>query len=302
MKNKVELLRALCFTREDLESVKNLGDQFSSKEIDFMVEFKKIYELGLTQLEIFINKLDEEGKDLDVYSIKYYVNLLLNGPLGQHVRKLSQDKKYFSVISDMLGINGNNTRTTANTTLYNDLPVSLGCSVDMYNKLPKFLQENLSENVKSSEDLFRSNLYAFIIIDNTLPLVDKKIQDRYDKEPIGEWVNESIGNYMVKDSKFAMTLKDINEPLFNGILEYLGEDESRIFEDLKKYNPFDPEDNTSISSNFKVEKEVDEEVVIQDILGNVFDGVDQRNEALKVPTPEKDKEYKFHTNQGQLGI
>ena len=71
MNNKVETLRAICYTASDIETITNLGDSFSELEIDFMVQFKMIYELGLDQLEIFINKLDEEGEDLDTYTIEY---------------------------------------------------------------------------------------------------------------------------------------------------------------------------------------------------------------------------------------
>ena len=58
MRNKIEILRSILFTKEDLVNYKNIDDKFSKVEIEFMVEFKKIYELGLNQLEKFINKLE----------------------------------------------------------------------------------------------------------------------------------------------------------------------------------------------------------------------------------------------------
>ena len=45
MRNKIEILRSILFTKEDLVNYKNIDDQFSKVEIEFMIEFKKIYEL-----------------------------------------------------------------------------------------------------------------------------------------------------------------------------------------------------------------------------------------------------------------
>ena len=63
MRNKIEILRSILFTKEDLVNYKNIDDQFSKVEIEFMIEFKKIYELGLNQLEKFINKLEKRCKN-----------------------------------------------------------------------------------------------------------------------------------------------------------------------------------------------------------------------------------------------
>jgi hypothetical protein len=135
VRNKVETLRSICFTIEDLSNITNLGDVYTPKDIEFMVEFKKIYELGLTQLKKFIDKLDSEGNEIDEYSIQYYVKILLNGPLGSYVRGYSEGKKYFSNIPDCLGQLGNKTRSISNTTIISNDPVSLGSSVDINNKL-----------------------------------------------------------------------------------------------------------------------------------------------------------------------
>ena len=57
MRNRVEILRAIEFTKDDLDNISNLDDlvSFSDKEKEFMESFKKVYELGLNQLELFIN-------------------------------------------------------------------------------------------------------------------------------------------------------------------------------------------------------------------------------------------------------
>ena len=306
MRNDVEILRAVCFTKESMETIQNLGDEFEDKEIEFMIEFKKIYEFGLNQLEKFINKLDKEGKDLDEYTIQYYVTQLLNGPLGQYARKLAKDKNYFRDINDIMGMAGNNGRTAGNTSLYPGDPLPLGCNVDLYNHLPLFIQENLTDVVKQSEEFFRGTLDSFLVYDNTLPLVDKQPQQRYAEEGKGSWVLKPNGNFMVKDSWFSVNVqKPLNKVLFDSILNYLGEEDNRIFEDKKSYNAFS-DGNDSSSSNHKLEKVVKEgdkkETVIIDLMGSVYDSDDKRKSVLKVKSPDKDKEYKLGTIEGQLGI
>jgi hypothetical protein len=303
--NKVEILRAICFTKEEMLNISNLGDSFTELDIDFMVEFKKIYELGLNQLEKFINKLDKEGKDLDTYSIMYYVDILNNGPLGAYVRKLSKDKNYFSQTPDSIGSLGNNSYTTSNNTLYADAPYQLGCSVDVYNRLPLFMQKNLNVAIAETENIFRTSIYSSNIIDNTLPIIDKNPQLRYEEESKGKWVNRANGSYMVKDSQYYLIINEISQSIFEKVKTQLGEENFRIYKDKKQYNSFDSEKNTSTSTINKIDKIIKENdktlSVTTDLLGDRFDSEDRRNSVLKISSDEKDIEYKLHTNKGQLG-
>jgi hypothetical protein len=272
-----------------------------------MVEFKKIYELGLDQLKKFIDKLDEEGKDLDEYTIQYYVNLLLNGPLSFQTIELSKDKKYFSSTPNIMGFFGNKARNSQNTTVLEDYDTTLGTTVDIFNKLPKFMQSNVLDAVKINEEVFRTSLRSSTIIDNTLPTVDKAPQQRYSEEPTGEWVKKSHGTYLVKDSNFFGVLDIINKEVFDPKLkDYLGEENFRIWRDKKGYNPFSEEDNTSVSSDFDIEKKIQdsgrEVEMTLDIHGNVKDSVKRRESVLKIPDPNKDKEYLLGSVEGQLGI
>jgi hypothetical protein len=163
-----------------------------------MIEFKKIYELGTTQLKKFIDKLDEEGKELDTYSIMYYIQVLLNGPLGAYVREYSKDKKYFINSPDIMGMLGNKIVSHQNNTIFEDGNYVLGCAVDTYNKLPPFIQTTISNSIKQTEDVFRSSLRSSAVTDNTLPIVDKANQTRYEEEKLGKWVIKANGNNMVK--------------------------------------------------------------------------------------------------------
>lgn len=307
MRNSVEILRAICFTKEDLENITNLGDSFSKKEIEFMVEFKKIYELGTDQLEKFINKLDEEGKDLDTYSILYYVETLLNGPFGSIARTLSKDKKYFTPTPESMGMLGNVTLSPSNTPVYVDTSYQLGCSVDTYNKLPKFSHEILAKSIKTTEDLFRSSIYSSSYIDNTFPVIDKETPKKYDQEKTGKWEFTPNATYLNKDPYYFLSVQEVASKVFDKVKSYLGDENFRVYKDKKTYNPFS-DDNESVSDNFKVEKKfVDpinpdiEEEIILDILGDEFDSEDKRSRVLKISGVEKDKEYVLNTNEGQLG-
>lgn len=306
MNNKVETLRAICYTASDMETITNLGDSFSELEIDFMVQFKMIYELGLDQLEIFINKLDEEGEDLDTYTIEYYVTSLLNGPLGLQTRELAKDKKYFLVgHEDSIGTLGNVTRSAQNNTLYETIGYPLGSSVDTYNKLPNFAQTTLTDSIKLTEDIFRGSLKSSSEVDNTLPIVDKLPQLRYEEEPVGKLVLRPNAAYMAKDVFFYLSVKDVSQDVFEKIKETLGDEDYRIYKDKKQYSPFDSEKNTSTSTNSKIKKKFTdgdlEEVIILDLLGDEFDSVERRTSKLIVSSDVKDKEYLLHTNEGQLG-
>jgi len=302
MRSNIEVLRGLCFSKEDLEQIQNL-DQFTEKDIEFMIEFKKIYELGLKQLEKFINKLDEEGKDLETWDIDYYVRHLLNGPLAAQTQELSKDKKYFVTIPDILGILGNNQSTRHNTTLYADDIVPLDVPVDVYNKTPEFSQNNIVNSNDQVEQMFRSSMEMAVIHDNTLPIADKKSEDRYNEEKTGKWVTKSNGSFVVKDSFWRVKLGDARQKIFDKVKEMIGEDHYRIFEDRKSYTPFDSEKNDSVASAYEIDKIVvdgdKEELFKLDIYGDVYD---TRDTILKVENPEKNKEYLLNTVEGQFGI
>lgn len=305
MKNNIETLRAILFTKDDLTNITNLGDQFTAKEIEFMVEFKKIYELGTFQLEKFVKKLDEEGKDLDTYSILYYRNVLSNGPLGTYFRKYMKDKKYYAKTPDSMGISGNKNYSPSNITILEDLSSSLGCHTDIYNKLPNFIQKNLANAINATEDLFKECLKSTTDVDNTLPIVDKKPQERYDNEFKGELVKMPIGNFCVKDAYQYLEIKKVSKDIFEKVKTELGEEDFRLYSDKKKYHPFSSDYNESTSSNTKIKKNFingkDKQLIELDLLGDVLDSETKRKATLKISNPSKDKYYAMNTNDGQLG-
>jgi len=305
MRTNIDILRALCFTEEDIKTIQNLGDTFTDIEIEFMVEFKKVFELGVEQLKKFIDKLDEEGKDLRTTDIEYYVVHILNSPLSALARELAKDKKYFVIIPDFLAIWGNYNNSRHNTSLYYDDDYPINVIVDVFNKSPDFVQGMVRSSSEVTEKIFRSSVGASIINDNTLPLVDKAQQIRYSEERTGEWVGRSIGTYNVKDSWYWNAMLPVRDKIFDLVKEYIGDEYYRIFQDKKKFYPFNEDSNTSTSSVYELEREIQEgddpenkEVLLTDLMGNVFDN---RASVLKIETPQDKKEYVLNTVKGQYG-
>lgn len=304
MRNKVEILRALEFTKDDLENIKNLGEfpEFSAFDREFMEEFKKVYELGLNQLNKFINKLVSEGSTLDVFSIRYYVSQLLSGPLGKYTASLASGKQYFINIPDILGRCGNKEVNNSNTSIIPNTPTPLGQTIDVYNKIPRFLQDMSIESNAITENVFKNGMVSTTCMDNTLPLSDKRPQARISSENSGSWQSGAHGTYCVRDRAFNNVLNQINSDIFNTVNTYLGDENYRIYFDKKIFNPFDSLKNTSRSSNSRVLVNINGELVETDLMGDIYDSFERRKSSLKVETETKNVEYKLSTNKGQLGI
>lgn len=299
--NKIEILRTFLFTKEDLENIQNLGDSLTEKEIEFMIEFKKIYELGLNQLEKFLNKLEDEGKDLDEYSIQYYVDILSNGPLGTYVKKLTENNKYFIKSPNVMGQSGNLSRGSSNSSLIYDSEKPLGSAVDIYNHLPEFIQKTLKQAVDQTEKVFRTGMNFSTVNDNTLPIIDKAPQQRYNDEPKGLWTSKSNGSYCVKDVYYYYAVQDISQSLFDKVKEYLGEEDFRMWAVKKSFRPFDSEKNSDKAIVNEIVRKVGEKELTLDIHGELFESDERRAASLKITNDDKDVEYKLNTNIGQLG-
>lgn len=315
MTNRVEILRTLLFTKEDYDTITNAENSFSDLEIEFMIEFKKIYELGLTQLEKFLDKLEEKGHELDIYTIMYYMELLRNGPLGAYLPSYTADKtRYWSRNTpDTLGLLGNKNKSPQNVTIYQGVEYPLGSEVNTFNRSPGFMQATSKLAIQLTEDMFRSGLMSSSMVDNTLPIADKRPDLRYSEEPTGQFVLRPNASYMVKDRYFYLEVEKASAPVFDKVKEYLTEPEVpiplgenwRMYKEKKQYTPFDSGKNTSKSTNTKVKKEFtygeDKEIITLDLMGDEFDSEDRRASVLKISNPIKDEEYKLNTNEGQLG-
>lgn len=323
MRNSIEILRSIYFTENDFSTIKDFEIEFTDKQKEFIGEFKKVYELGFNQLEKFINKLADEGNELSPWEIEYFVNQLFNGPLAKYVAILSKDKKYFSEIPDILGILGNTEITDVNVSLVYEAPIPTGSPVGIFNKCPKFIQDNIITGTNITEKVFRANLFAAISNDNTLPIADKTPGQRENNESSGDWSTRSNGNLLMKDSYYLVKTLNIKNKIFDKIKELLGDDQYLIYEDKKTYNPFDSEKNTSFSKAFVVEREEVEiveyinddtetlsQTLILDLFGNqfetdlrrdYFENITKRKKIeLSVEEPEDTKDYFLNRTLGQI--
>jgi hypothetical protein len=303
MRNRVEILRAVEFTKDDLDNIKNLNEiySFSAKEKEFMEEFKKIYELGLNQLEKFINKLDSEGSSLDAYTIQYYIRQLLSGPLASYAKQLGDGKKYFSNIPDIVGVSGNIQSSSSNTSIISNSPTPIGQTSSIFNKIPSFLKTLSAEVCKSTENAFRDGMKSTIYTDNTLPIVNKVPQVRVNTENNGKWQSSAHGTYCVRDRSLFFILQKVNSKVAESVKTKFSSEDFRIYEDKKTYNPFDISKNTSIAKNFKIIRNINGEFVDTDLFGDVIDTFQKRNNDMEVETETKNVKYKLNTNKGQLG-
>jgi hypothetical protein len=304
MRNRVEILRAIEFTKDDLDNIKNLNEiySFSATEKEFMEEFKKVYELGLDQLEKFINKLHSEGSKLDVYSIQYYVRQLLSGPLGSYAKKLGQGKRYFSATTDIIGVCGNVQSSTVNSAPVPSADTPLGQTVDIYNKIPVFLQSLSTEVSRSVENVFRQGMKSTIFTDNTLPLVDKRTQSRVNTENDGLWQSQPHGTYCVKDRAFFKVLEKIKPAVASSVKNKFEAEDFRIYQDKKNFNPYNKNLNNSISKNYKIIRDINGQKVQTDLFGDVLDNFEKRKNSIDVETETNKVKYDLNTNVGQLGV
>lgn len=314
--NKIEILRALCYDKDDMTLIKNPPESFSQSEIDCVVEFKKMYEQGLGEdgkkgLKRFINRLLKEGSDgkIDSYTINYFVRELLNGPFGNYVREYtmsaSSPKPFFKKSPETMGCLGDASRSPANIPVCPDTSYSSGTFPTISMKIPSFMTSVIQRASKATEDLFRSNMQPTWGMDNTLPLIDKKPQQRVSSEPQGGYDKTPIGNYCVKDvTDFTEVKQNLGSLMQGNVKKVLGEntDYEKLYLYKKTTNNFE---KNSTSKNHKIQKMYVDgdatEVIVQDLFGKEFETDRKLSAKLKVDTGETVKEYALNTNEGQLG-
>lgn len=312
MRNKIEILRAIYFSEEDFETIKDFEVQFTDTQKQLILEFKKIYELGKNQLLKFIKKISTEGINLEACEIEYFTNQLFNGPFKKYVCEFvgllesKEDQYYFKNNPDVMGTWATYNTNNKNTALVTGARDELGVPVDIYNKCPQFIKTNIDDITKLTSDLFKTNVQASTINDNTLPLVDKKPQQRILDEPKGGWNFAPCGNYLVKDVAYRILTNDIRKDIFEKDIKKATKDSYKIFKDRRNYNPFSSE-NTSTSKAFEVNTELKEvirninddieektETLILDLFGNQWESDERRAKTNDIT---KSKNIEFHLEQ-----
>jgi hypothetical protein len=325
MNNKVEKLRALCYSKEDIKNIPDIAGEFSDLEIEFIEQFKRVYEFGGDQVSIFMDMLNEGGYQLDVYTIMYYVDLLKNGPMRQYFYNYRGNKRYYHPLPDVMGTLTNENKSPSNVTVISGDALEVGCSVEIRKRLPPRMKYEMDKAIPLCEQMFRSSLRSSTVHDNTLPLIDKKPESRCNSEPSGKWPLRPNANYMVKDidwynivvaakpevllvvwlylSLFQQTEELFKPDLTPPVGVGPGEENWRVWNELRNYNPF--EENESTSSDYIHTKTVEgdgQKINLDvDLFGEELESFKKRGTALKIINEDKDIEYKLYTNQGQMG-
>jgi hypothetical protein len=319
---KVELLRALLRTKDQFDELIDTGanEEFTDKDKEFMEEFKKIYYSGLEQLEKFINKIDEEGKEISIESIEYYKNLLFNGPLAGNYVSLTRPpegvKKFFKDTTDDLGTNGNTAADNNSIPLWSTNIVAFNNTVASNNKSTDFINDLIATASKQTAITTKECSEYLYNTDNTKPYIDKRQDERVSMEGEDGFNTESHGCYCVKDVEFRKVAEEITEDIFDKVEEYLGESDFAVFT-FKKLSSYFGEDNKAKSFNAKVKRklqfmqrsydekgiekiEIKDTNIETDLFGNQFDSADRRKFTFKI-SGEKDKIFNPNTIEGQLG-
>lgn len=319
---KVELLRALLRTKDQFDELIDTGanDNFTEKDKEFMEEFKRIYYSGLEQLEKFINKIDEEGKEISIESIEYYKSLLFNGPLAGNTLQLAKPasgtKNFFKDTTDDLGTNGNTAADNNTIPIWSTELVAFNNTVPINNKSTEFINNLISKASKQTAITTRITSEYLYNTDNTKPFIDKRQTERVSLEGEDGFNSEAHGCYCVKDVEFRKVAEEITEDIFDKVEEYLGESDFAVFT-FKKLSNYFGEDNTAKSFNAKIRRKLQfmqrsydeegvEEIEIKDtnietdLIGNQFDSPDRRGFTFKI-TGNKDKIFNPNTIEGQLG-
>ena len=319
---KVELLRALLRTKDQFDELIDTGanDEFTDKDKEFMEEFKRIYYSGLEQLEKFINKIDEEGKEISIESIEYYKSLLFNGPLAGNALQLAKPngdtKNFFKDTTDDIGTNGNTVADNNTIPIWSTELVAFNNTVTINNKSTEFINNLISKASKQTAITTRITSEYLYNTDNTKPFIDKRQSERVSLEGEDGFNSEAHGCYCVKDVEFRKVAEEITEDIFDKVEEYLGESDFAVFT-FKKLSNYFGEDNTAKSFNAKIKRKLQfmqrsydeegvEEIEIKDtnietdLIGNQFDSPDRRGFTFKI-TGDKDKIFNPNTIEGQLG-
>tara|TARA_R100000995_G_C3472528_1_gene119081 strand:- start:295 stop:1500 length:1206 start_codon:yes stop_codon:yes gene_type:complete len=250
---KAQVLRSLFVNRKQFENLierdcdGKLNGQFmhnySESDLDFMENYLKIFELGLDQLEEFIGMLQSaEGLlNLDECSILYYLRQLLNGPFACAAYDISkllsgESINLLASVNDGIGTLGNAVRGNISTTVYGLEPFN--AALDLYNKLPPYMQDNIQKGTRAATNVFNYNFECSCYNDNTLPFIDKFPKLRVNNEFSQGFTNFAAGNLNLKDIPFFNNLRDISNNIFESIKSALGPAANKLFEFRKFVNTF----------------------------------------------------------------
>ena len=297
-----------------------LGYTYTEEDKVLCESFKKVYQLGLNQLRIFVNDLKRDNPAINEQAALYYMRQLYNGPFTNQVaiyaenpyRGLGREQNCFFPSPDILGCLANTAQQNAGTAIY--YGESDDISLNLTKKTPAFIRRNLNTCQRTCSQVIQYNTESAVYSDNTLPYIDKRSIERVNTEYLGNYTSSTIavGNLMLKDIRFGNILRGIANAIIGIIEDFLGKDAFRLFEYKRNINFFDPEQNISKTVNGKVCKSflilkkafdeqgneyIDEECV--EVCCSCCCGPSLPNFGLTIPTSEGS--FDLYTVVGQGG-
>ena len=237
-----------------------LGYTFTEEDKVLCESFKKVYQLGLNQLRIFVNDLKRDNPAINEQAALYYMRQLYNGPFTNQVAIYAENpyrgqgrvQNCFFPSPDILGCLANTTQQNAGTAIY--YGESDDISLNLTKKTPAFIRRNLNTCQRTCSRVIQYNTESAVFSDNTLPYIDKRSIERVNTEYLGNYTASpiAVGNLMLKDIRFGNILRGIANAIIGIIEDFLGKDAFRLFEYKRNINFFDPEQNISKTVNDKV--------------------------------------------------
>jgi len=303
MINKVELIRPLLRIKEDLNRI-SIPEEWEVEDVDveFITEFKKIYEIGIDNLESFIDKLNSEGKDLNEYTIQYYKRNLLNGPFAKLVSEYAKGSTYFKNMSESMGVKSRSLKTLNNVEQVESAGPNAPMIFDNLSMTPSWLQAIVSNAENQVTEVHRKSMYHKLGYDNTLPEIDKG-QQRYNTIG-GELNKKSHGNYAVADSYFYDVALVVSSDILVALSKYFDDEETlRLWGWKTAYNPFSDDNNAISPISIGIKESKDQENFLNySILKYLKDDLTRRGFKIKIEKEEEVKEYLVHTSDGALDV
>ena len=254
------------------------GQTFSKEDKEFLEAFKKIYQLGLFQLEDFIKSLMTGAGMLDQYSILYYIQQLYNGPYSKYARQYAKFKGIFQLCPDCLGIISAVSRSNSSTPVFSG--VAAAVSVGVLDKSPAFIQRELNNIARTTTEVFNYNFQSSIFDDNTLPYIDKRPLRRAANELTLGFTSGAVGNYMLKDVKAFNVITGISQSIIDIIRAFLGSPAFRLLQFKKNINYFNAEQNVSSTSNNSIPRLL----VFMDQVISETDNIELKERCIELQT------------------
>lgn len=328
MSKKIERLRAVYLNKDSQEQITNLeslGD-FSKDDFFLLEEFKKIYYIGVDQLDYFVNQLDRVGDylNVDLATVIYYMDQLRCGPLAGYLPAAQQKTpitlrtKWWTNAPEVIGVIKYLYKSTVQTPIPELKTTEV---IDMIplllNKCPQHIVDQYTKISKLTNSVYADNIGDNLKLDDKLREVPEGIQPS-NKTPHGSYLVADTTLYPVLESvqeaieqkiqlglKFPVkeTIQDryTNRPELRTELTYT------LYLYRRDFNYFKETDTSSKYvinrlSEYKdgnAEKKV---IIPTDLVGNTFDSDNVRRfGTLSVINEDKNTTLNLHTVRGQLG-